>query len=97
MTSQNDENLPTSSSNGISLEVESPRPSQIDEVVVSRKRKRYSKAWKHFQLVYVDGVPYGQCKYCNSRYKNAKNYGTKSMWNHLCKCPNKSKSEIGGE
>lgn len=48
MTSQNDENLPASSSNGISLEVESPRPSQIDEVVVSRKRKRYSKAWKHF-------------------------------------------------
>lgn len=63
MTSQNDENLPASSSNAISLEAESLRPSQIDEVVQSGKRNRYSKAWKDFKLAYVDGVPYGQCKH----------------------------------
>lgn len=44
MTTQNDENLPASSSNAISIEVESPKPSQTDEVVQSGKRKRYSKA-----------------------------------------------------
>jgi len=93
MTSQNDENLPASSSNVISLEADSPRPSQIDEVVVPGKRKRYSKAWKHFKLVYVDGVPYGQCKYCKSQYKNAKNCGTTSMWDHLRKCAKKPRGE----
>ncbi|MCE2054955.1 hypothetical protein HAX54_041705 [Datura stramonium] len=61
MASQNDENLAASSSNAMSLEAESPRPSQLNEVVESRKRKRYSKVWDHFKLVHVDGVPYGQC------------------------------------
>lgn len=43
--------------------------------------------------MYIDGVPYGQCKYCDSRYKNAKNCGTKSMWDHIRKCPNKPRNE----
>nr|XP_016494396.1 PREDICTED: uncharacterized protein LOC107813632 [Nicotiana tabacum] len=88
MASQNEENLPASSSNVISLDDESQRPLQSDEVVEMEKR-RYSRAWNHFEPVKFNGVPYDVCKYCNRRYKNARNYGTKSMLDHIPKCPNR--------
>ncbi|OIT31879.1 hypothetical protein A4A49_61958, partial [Nicotiana attenuata] len=87
MASQIEENLPASSSNAISLDDESQRPSQPDEV--EPKKRRYSKAWDHFEPVKVKGVPYGACKYCDRRYKNARNCGTKSMLDHMLKCPNR--------
>ncbi|XP_019248606.1 PREDICTED: zinc finger BED domain-containing protein RICESLEEPER 2-like [Nicotiana attenuata] len=97
MASQNEENLPTSSANAISLDDESQRP---DEVVEMGKR-RYSRAWNHFEPVKFNGIPYGVCKYCNRQYNNARNYGTKSMLNHIPKCPNRprdveNEGDIGG-
>ncbi|MCD7463837.1 hypothetical protein HAX54_051515, partial [Datura stramonium] len=43
MASQNDENLAASSSNAMSLEAESPGPSQLNEYIELGKRKRHSK------------------------------------------------------
>ncbi|OIT38903.1 hypothetical protein A4A49_56867, partial [Nicotiana attenuata] len=83
MASQNEENMPASSSNVIFLDDESHRP---DEVVEMGKR-RYSRAWNHFEQVKFNGVPYGVCKYCNRQYKNARNCGTKFMLDHMPKCP----------
>ncbi|XP_075086148.1 zinc finger BED domain-containing protein RICESLEEPER 2-like [Nicotiana tabacum] len=87
MASQNEENLPALSSNAISLDDESQRPLQHDEVELGKRR--YSRAWKHFKPVKVNGVSYGLCKYCDRRYKNARNCGTKSMLDHIPKCPNR--------
>ena len=84
MASQNEENLPASSSNVIFLDDEIQRLLQPDEVEL--RKRRYSQAWKHFKLVKFNGVPYGVCKYCDRRYKNARNCGTKSMLDHI---PNK--------
>ncbi|XP_075095044.1 zinc finger BED domain-containing protein RICESLEEPER 2-like [Nicotiana tabacum] len=57
MASQNEENLPALSSNAISLDDESQRPLQQDEVELGKRR--YSRAWKHFKPVKVNGVSYG--------------------------------------
>nr|XP_009790837.1 PREDICTED: uncharacterized protein LOC104238232 [Nicotiana sylvestris]XP_009790838.1 PREDICTED: uncharacterized protein LOC104238232 [Nicotiana sylvestris] len=59
MASQIEENLRASSTNAISLDDESQRPSQPDEVEL--KKRRYSRAWDHFEPVKVKGVPYGAC------------------------------------
>nr|XP_009797298.1 PREDICTED: uncharacterized protein LOC104243747 isoform X4 [Nicotiana sylvestris]XP_009797299.1 PREDICTED: uncharacterized protein LOC104243747 isoform X5 [Nicotiana sylvestris] len=89
MASQIEENLPVSSTNAISLDDESQSPSQPDEVEL--KKRRYSRAWDHFKPVKVKGVPYGACKYCDRRYKNSRNCGTKSMLDHMLKCPNRTR------
>ncbi|XP_009791292.2 zinc finger BED domain-containing protein RICESLEEPER 2-like [Nicotiana sylvestris] len=87
MASQIEENLPASSTNAISLDDESQMPSQPDEVKL--KKRRYSRAWDHFEPMKVKGVPYGACKYCDRRYKISRNCGTKSMLDHMLKCPNR--------
>ncbi|OIT26790.1 hypothetical protein A4A49_58852, partial [Nicotiana attenuata] len=104
MESQGEQNPMCSSSSTIPIEIESRGLMQSDEVIMevvdeTGKRKLSSDAWKHYNVVKLDGARFGVCKYCNTRIKSTRKCGTSSLWDHIRRCrkkPSNLETGVGG-
>ncbi|KAM3324040.1 hypothetical protein P3S67_005191 [Capsicum chacoense] len=107
MKSHVEENIIDSSSSSLPqptqpTEGEIQRSSRMNEISKSGKRKLKSKAWNHFKSIMFNGFRYDICRYCNTRIKSSRTYGTSAMREHTRRCPNKpsnlvNKSGSGGD